>query len=421
MSAQLPTHGEMPSRPRATAVPIQRSPRPEQPQPTPSRAASADEKVPQVSASHIPGDAAGLTLPAGIPVEVTRDRTLRVKIIDACGLTCTFCHNEGTPVASDNLTRSAAELTGAGHSGRVSIYLASNGARFLPATVRPDEEFEHALGMLRDALEVDELHLTGGEPSLHPRLAEVIAAGRSQGYTVCMTSNGENAARALPAAAAAGLDRVNFSIFGTTPAELAQVQAAKYANPKRAVTKIQSLKDGIAACADLGVRASANIVVPGHSHTARVHRILDEWAPTISVRLLNSLDDGAASIEAIHTVLADRGAVIRARHVTAGVSGFRDAYQLPDGRTVYFKQIRRARLPQTCAGCRFNNDRDCHEGYYGVRLYRDRAGGFQVGVCIQRMDLCLPLGKFVTSRLRDEVVALRETEHARLLDAAATQ
>ena len=36
---------------------------------------------------------------AAIPVHVDKDTTLRVKIIDACGLTCTFCHNEGTPVA----------------------------------------------------------------------------------------------------------------------------------------------------------------------------------------------------------------------------------------------------------------------------------------------------------------------------------
>ena len=44
----------------------------------------------------------------GLPVHVQHDRTLRVKIIDACGMTCTFCHNEGTPVAADNLGRAAA-------------------------------------------------------------------------------------------------------------------------------------------------------------------------------------------------------------------------------------------------------------------------------------------------------------------------
>jgi len=28
-----------------------------------------------------------------VPTFVHRDRTLRVKVIDGCGMTCTFCHN----------------------------------------------------------------------------------------------------------------------------------------------------------------------------------------------------------------------------------------------------------------------------------------------------------------------------------------
>jgi hypothetical protein len=81
---------------------------------------------------------------------------------------------------------------------------------------------------------------------------------------------------------------------------------------------------------------------------------------------------------------------------------------------VWFKQIRPVRLPHTCAGCRFNNDTDCQEGYYGVRLYRDRAGGFQVGVCIQRMDLCMPVDRFVGSDLCREIIALRDAEYGQL-------
>jgi cyclic pyranopterin phosphate synthase len=46
----------------------------------------------------------------------------------------------------------------------VSIYLGTNGARFLPATVLPNDEFASAATRLRDALGLEELHLTGGEP-----------------------------------------------------------------------------------------------------------------------------------------------------------------------------------------------------------------------------------------------------------------
>ncbi|MEV0074702.1 MULTISPECIES: hypothetical protein [unclassified Amycolatopsis] len=155
-------------------------------------------------------------------------------------------------------------------------------------------------------------------------------------------------------------------------------------------------------------------MVPDESHIGRVHRLLDEYSPRLSVRLLNSLDHGEASIRAIETALEQRGAVPEARYLTAGVSGARTAYRLPGGRRVFFKKIRRVRLPPTCAGCPFNNDTDCQEGFYGVRLYRDRSGLYQVGVCIQRMDLCRPLDEFLRSDLPEEIRALRAREAAEL-------
>lgn len=352
--------------------------------------------------------------PIGIPVHVDTDTTLRVKIVDACGLTCTFCHNEGTPVAVDNRKQPLGEFTTAGASGRVSIYAATNGAGFLPAAVPADEEFGRALASLRDALGFTEVHLTGGEPTLHPSVAKLTSLATHARYRVGMTSNGEHGERILPDCAAAGLERVNFSIFGTTPAELAEVQHARYHNAKLAERKITALKRSIATCAEHGITASANIVVLDHSHAPRVHRLLDEYSPHLSVRLLNSLDHGTASIEAIERILTERGAVAEAHYITAGVSGARTAYRLPDGRRVYFKQIRRVRLPETCAGCRFNNDTDCQEGFYGVRLYYDRTGHYHVGVCIQRMDLCVPLDEFLTSRLCNEILDLRESEYAQL-------
>lgn len=350
----------------------------------------------------------------GLPVHVQRDRTLRVKIIDACGMTCTFCHNEGTPVVADNLGRQPGTLIDRGRSGRVSIYLATNGARFLPATIAPDEAFRTALIALSRALDFDELHLTGGEPSLHPRLAAIVAVGRQAGLQVCMTSNGENGARVLGPCAQAGLDRVNFSIFGTTAAELAQVQHSRYANVAQAERKIDALRDSIQLSLALGIGASANIVVPSYEHAPRVRRLMETFASDLSVRLLNSLDDGPSSIAAVHRILDDLEAQPLAHHVTAGVSGWRTAYRLPTGRVVWFKQIRPTRLPRTCATCQFNNDIDCQEGYYGVRLYRDRSGVYQVGVCLQRMDLCQPLDSFLASDLCREIITARDAEYLQL-------
>jgi molybdenum cofactor biosynthesis enzyme MoaA len=356
-----------------------------------------------------------MSIITALPTNIGTDHTLRVKIIDACGMTCTFCHNEGTPVTADNLGRKQGSFVPFERTGRVSIYTPGNGAKFLAVPVHPDRDFLDALTALRDALDVRELHLTGGEPTLHPRLPDLVAVAAGVGLRVRMTSNGERGAQQMRACANAGLEKINFSVFGTTPSELAAVQHDRYRDSIRAARKLEALRASIETAIALGIQVNANIVVPDRTHIERVHRLLDEYAPQVSVRLLNSLAHGQESVDAIEQALSERKAVPEARYVTAGASGSRTAYRVPGGRRVYFKQIRRVRLPDTCAECRLNNDADCEEGFYGVRLYRDNTGDYQVGVCIQRMDLARPLGEFLVSGLPGEILRLRAADYARLI------
>jgi GTP 3',8-cyclase len=65
-----------------------------------------------------------------------------------------------------------------GRTGRVSIYAATNDARFLPAPVLPDQDYQRASTSFRDALGVDELRLTGGEPTRHAGLPELVPLTR---------------------------------------------------------------------------------------------------------------------------------------------------------------------------------------------------------------------------------------------------
>lgn len=359
-----------------------------------------------------------------VPTFVEKDLSLRVKVGDACGLTCTFCHNEGVPVSSDNRNLLINPVNigtspiwkDGGKSGRRSIYSQTNGVNFLSDLVEPDAEFIEALGMIREVFGTTEIHLTGGEPTLHPRVAEIVRAATENGYVVGMTSNGENP-KAVAPSAAAGLDRVNFSIFGTTPQELAEVQNEKFRNEKLAGVKLRSLSRSIDAALSNGVKASANIVVLNHDHIPRVHRLLEEYSSELSVRLLNSLDDGEASIDAINQIFRDLNAKPVANYVTAGVSGSRTVYELPDKRRIQFKKIRTVRLPDTCQGCSLNNPVDCQEGYYGMRLYKSTGGGYIVGICIQRMDLAMPVEEFVNSPRCQEVLDFREQEYQQLTAA----
>ncbi|MBU7597394.1 radical SAM protein [Streptomyces sp. P38-E01] len=347
---------------------------------------------------------------SSVPVTISTDRTLRVKVIDACGMTCTFCHNEGTPVSADNRTHQIGAFAPTGPSGRVSIYAATNGSSFLSAPVFPDEAFRQALTQLRQALDFDEVHLTGGEPTLHPRLPQIVALAKEAGYEVSVTSNGENGGRTLASCADAGLDHVNFSIFGTTPEELAQVQNTRYRRPALAQRKIAALDASIQLAMDVGIGTRANVVLPNRGHVPRIHRLLHKYSDRLSVRVLSSLADGDDSLQAIDLLLSELKAELTEVRLIAGTSGFRMAYQLPSGRELIVKHIRPLRLPETCTSCRFNNPTDCEEGYYGVRLYRDTAGRFHVGVCIQRMDLCLPVEEFVAGEACAEVAHLRESD-----------
>jgi len=263
---------------------------------------------------------------------------------------------------------------------------------------------------LREALGFNEVHLTGGEPTLHPRLPQLIATAKDCGYEVSVTSNGENGHRVLADCARAGLDHVNFSIFGTTPEELAQVQHARYRKPVLAQRKIDALNESIRLAMDVGIGTRANVVLPNRGHVPRVHRLLDKYSDSLSVRVLSSLADGKESLQAIDLLLNELKADLEEVRLIAGTSGFRMAYRLPTGRELIVKHIRPLRLPDTCTDCRFNNPTDCEEGYYGVRLYRDTTGEFHVGVCIQRMDLCLPVEEFVAGKACAEVAHLRETD-----------
>lgn len=344
-----------------------------------------------------------------VPVNVSLDQSLRPKIIDACGLSCTFCHNEGTPVATDNTM--AINLTAKpGKSGRVSVFSETNGVDFIPGKMLPDYRFKEALSLLREGLDLKELHLTGGEPSLHTQLPALITAARETGYRVKMTSNGERGSQIIPECAEAGLEKIVFSIFGTTPAELAAVQHDRYKDFDSAKRKIDALQAAITSAADNGIETAANIVMPDVIHANRVLRVINEYDQRLSVRILPDIDRGSESYYAIYQLLARMGAVATDSLVEAGSSNARVRYKIADDREVIFKQIRPARLHETCSDCQFNNPDDCKEGFYGVRLYVDKTGQYQVGVCIQRMDLTMPVEQFITSGLFKEVKEMREQD-----------
>jgi len=344
------------------------------------------------------------------PVFVEKDASLRLKVLDQCGMACTFCHNEGTPVSVDNIRRQSGDFTSAGKSDRVSIFLDTNGVDFVSGTVQPDRSLDQAVDQLRESVYFNEVHLTGGEPTLHPQLPEVVAALVEKGNEVKITSNGERFYAIADKLKDAGLNKVIFSIFGTTPAELAAIQGNKFRNEKFAALKLNALERSINAAAEHGISAAANIVMPNLDHGERIMRVIDQFGDKCKIRILNSLDEGNESYEAVYELLAIMGAEPIGVNITAGASGMSIDYRLPDGKVIGFKQIRRSYLDGICNNCALKNN-GCDEGYYGVRMYVDRMNTYRVGVCIQRMDLTRPLDQFASSTLPDMIANHRESDY----------
>lgn len=108
---------------------------------------------------------------------------LRVSLTQRCNLRCVFCHMEGQPFSTDELTPSQIERV-----------------------VRAGAE-----------VGIERVKLTGGEPTLRSDLVEIVRRLRPLVGELSMTTNGlrlEELARPL---AAAGLDRVNVSLPSLDP------------------------------------------------------------------------------------------------------------------------------------------------------------------------------------------------------------
>lgn len=106
---------------------------------------------------------------------------LRLLITDSCNLSCTYCHNEGQ--------------FGKGH--------------FMPL-----EQVERLSAWLRDQqIYVKSLVISGGEPSIHPRLIEIVRALRGSADAISMVTNGVKlSCDVIDALASAGMSYIKFGI-----------------------------------------------------------------------------------------------------------------------------------------------------------------------------------------------------------------
>ena len=110
-----------------------------------------------------------------------RVKDLRISVTDKCNFRCTYCMPE-------------------------------EGLEWLPAAeLLTFEEISRIARVCAEGYGFEAFRLTGGEPLLRPRLAELVASMSQLGVDIALTTNGTGLARQAAGLAAAGLSRVNIS------------------------------------------------------------------------------------------------------------------------------------------------------------------------------------------------------------------
>ena len=130
-----------------------------------------------------------------IDVSIKPLRSLRLKITDRCPWNCWFCHNEGTGKRDPSRTK--------------DIYW--------------DSEFEQVLVELKSVLSLNEVHLTGGEPTTNPNIANLITGIKFHGLDVKATTIGCSYSVLKPILDA-GISGLNFSLHSIDSDELLKTQ-----------------------------------------------------------------------------------------------------------------------------------------------------------------------------------------------------
>lgn len=264
--------------------------------------------------------------------------SLRVHLLSACNLTCGFCHHEGAAPGRD-----AADV----------------------------EVLLDACEKVRAALGTGEVHLTGGEPTMHPRLAEIVRGLVALGFRVKLTTNAACAWRVLDRAATAGLAGVNVSLHAVTAPEFVDLMGRCRWDPDRARRVLSKQLRNLTWLIEGGrVPVKVNTVVgrSGWEPAARVHGVLRRWIRERAVRwrVMDDLDFPGAG-EAIAALLHDLGAEVTGLECRPASSSTRLRVRGPDG-AFAVKLVRRVRDRGMCARCPVDRAGGCLEGVYGLRL-----------------------------------------------------
>lgn len=254
----------------------------------------------------------------------TTNDSLRLRITPHCNLNCVFCHEEG---------------------GDASTMITMD-------QVKSTMEFARRNGFRK-------IHLTGGEPTLHPSIVEIVRTVAEADFLCGLTTNGQFKTELLTELKAAEITSINFSVHTVDPEAWAKVQ--QHTDLARAEREIARAIRNMMTSVSLGIRTKANIVV-GDDPTLAMGVVDALQGSGVEFRLLNVLGSNESLIS-ISCLLAHYGAKMTSEMRVMGSSQYRATHSSKVGDLVV-KEIHQHRDPTVCKGCK----EDCQEGFYGIRI-----------------------------------------------------
>ncbi|XDD45834.1 GTP 3',8-cyclase MoaA [Leptospira sp. WS39.C2] len=140
-------------------------------------------------------------------LDTRKFEVLRISILSLCNFACVYC----APKEKENLTTH------------------KNPSQFLSP-----ERLKTNLKKLIPHINIKEVHLTGGEPTLHKELIQLIQIVNQHGIKdIALTSNGNFEFGLIPKMKAAGLTRMNFSLDS-----LSQIEFERISDRKTSISKV---------------------------------------------------------------------------------------------------------------------------------------------------------------------------------------
>jgi GTP 3',8-cyclase len=302
--------------------------------------------------------------------------SIRLKLLEGCQLGCRFCHHEGND------------------SARV---------------VKPDDVLT-AARQIRDALGLNKVHLTGGEPTLYPYLTLLVPQLAEYGFAISITSHGLFSSAMLENFLRWTKDgivgSINFSLHTLDPEHYLTINNLPHNSVSRreAQRSLATIIGNISAFSTHG-KISVNCVVASEREALEsVFEFTRQQG--IALRLVPDWTSLKEAHRTIAAFLHDRRAKVEKFIIVYPTSNYAIRYGVGDT-AVDVKLIQQVGITSMCKDCSFMAQ--CVEFFGNLRL---EGNPLQVRLCIHRqgMPYVQSLAEFLQS---EQCCELRERLQAK--------